>query len=184
MATGDDLDDTLERATHQALTEFCERHLPGLIGTVVSLFPVQNKSYTTWSEHLVAIGDPEHLAYRAGWAFMARYAQHMSSMFQEVTLTGAYQRLRLEEYDHQVSAKNRLIKDIHKGNRELLQKNHRLEAHAKELNDELMRTYCSRDFKTDLLGDAHTRLHHAQDELTVMQNYVHHLEAELHERDE
>jgi hypothetical protein len=184
MATGDDLDDTLERATHQALTEFCERHPPGLIGTVVSLFPVQNKSYTAWSEHLVAIGDPERLAYRAGWAFMARYTQHMSSMFQEVTLTGAYQRLRLEEYDHQVSAKNRLIKDIQKGNRELLQKNHRLEAPAKELNDELMRTYCSRDFKTDLLGDAHTRLHHAQDELTVMQNYVHHLEAELHERDE
>jgi chromosome segregation ATPase len=25
-----------------------------------------------------------------GWAFMARYAQHMSSMFQEVTTTGAY----------------------------------------------------------------------------------------------
>jgi hypothetical protein len=44
----------------------------------------------------------------------------MSSMFQEVTATGAYQCLRLEEYDHQVSAKNRLIKDIQKGNRELL----------------------------------------------------------------
>jgi hypothetical protein len=26
-ARGDDLDDTLERAAHQALTEFCERHL-------------------------------------------------------------------------------------------------------------------------------------------------------------
>jgi hypothetical protein len=48
-----------------------------------------------------------------GWAFTARYAQHMSSMFQEVTTTGVYQRLRLEEYDHQVSAKNSLIKDIH-----------------------------------------------------------------------
>jgi hypothetical protein len=184
MATGDDPDDTLERATHQALTEFCERHPSGLVGAVVSLFPIQNKSNTAWSEHLVAIGNPERLAYHAGWAFMACYAQHMSSMFQEVTLTGAYQRLRLEEYDHQVSAKNCLIKDIQKGNRELLQENHRLEAHAKELNDELMRTYCSRDFKTDLLGDTHTRLQHAQDELTVMQNYVHHLEAELHERDE
>jgi peptidoglycan hydrolase CwlO-like protein len=47
-----------------------------------------------------------------------------------------------------------------------------------------MRTYRSHDFKTDLLDDAHTRLQHAQDELTVTQNYVHHLEAELHERDE
>jgi hypothetical protein len=40
----------------------------------------------------------------------------MSSMLQEVTVTGAYQRLCLEEYDHQVFAKNRLIKDIQKDN--------------------------------------------------------------------
>jgi chromosome segregation ATPase len=33
-------------------------------------------------------------------------------MFQEVMATGAYQSLRLEEYDHQVSAKNCLIKNI------------------------------------------------------------------------
>jgi hypothetical protein len=36
---------------------------------------------------------------------------------------------------------------------------------VKELNDELMRTYHSRDFKNDLLDDAQTRLQHAQDEL-------------------
>jgi hypothetical protein len=39
-ATGDDLDDTLERAAHQALMEFCERHLLGLAGTAIALFPV------------------------------------------------------------------------------------------------------------------------------------------------
>jgi hypothetical protein len=48
--------------------------------------------------------------------------------------TGAYQHLRLEEYGQQVSAKNCLIKNIHKGNCELLQENHRLEARIKELN--------------------------------------------------
>jgi hypothetical protein len=30
----------LERAAHQALTEFCEHHLPGLAGTAISLFLV------------------------------------------------------------------------------------------------------------------------------------------------
>jgi hypothetical protein len=49
---------------------------------------------------LATVGDPEHPTYHVGWAFMARYVQHMSFMFQEVTATGAYQRLRLEEYDH------------------------------------------------------------------------------------
>jgi DNA-binding protein H-NS len=83
-----------------------------------------------------------------------------------------------------VKAKNRTIKDIQKGNRELLQKNTRLETRVKELNDELIRTYRNHDFKTDLLDDACTRLQHTQDELTTAQSYVHHLETELHERDE
>jgi hypothetical protein len=42
-ARGDDLDDTLERAAHQALTEFCEHHLPVLGDTAIALLPVQNK---------------------------------------------------------------------------------------------------------------------------------------------
>jgi chromosome segregation ATPase len=45
-----------------------------------------------------------------------------------------------------------------------------------------MRTYHSRDFKTDLLDDARTWLQHAQDELTAALRYIHHLETELHER--
>jgi chromosome segregation ATPase len=105
-------------------------------------------------------------------------------MLQEVTMTSAHPRLHLEEYADQVKAKNRCIKDIQKGNRELLQKNYCLETRVNELNDELMRTYRSCDFKTDLLDDTRTRLQHTQDELTAAQSYVHHLEAELHERDE
>jgi peptidoglycan hydrolase CwlO-like protein len=46
-----------------------------------------------------------------------------------------------------------------------------------------MRTYHSRDFKTDGLNDTHTRLQHAQDELIASQSYAHHFETELHERD-
>jgi chromosome segregation ATPase len=132
---------------------------------------------------VAAVGDPELLTHHAGWAFTACCAQHVSSLLQEVTATGAHQGLCLEEYADQVKAKNCSIKDIQKGNRELLQKNARLETCVKELNDELMRTYHSRDFKTDLLDDARTQLHHTQDELTTIQSYVHHLENKLHERD-
>jgi hypothetical protein len=92
--------------------KFCEHHLPSLIGTAITLLHVLNEGNATWSEHLAAMGNPERSTYHAGWAFTSRYTQHMRSMFQEVTATGAYQCLRLEEYDHQVSAKNRLIKDI------------------------------------------------------------------------
>jgi chromosome segregation ATPase len=106
------------------------------------------------------------------------------SLLQEVTATGAHLHLHLEECVGQVKAKNRVIKDIQEGNRELLQKNARLETRIRELNDELMRTYHSREFKTDNLDDTRTWLQHTQDELTTAHSYIHHLETELHERDE
>jgi hypothetical protein len=56
------LDDTLERAAHQALTKFCERHLPGLISIAIALFPVQNEGNAVWSERLAVVGDPERSA--------------------------------------------------------------------------------------------------------------------------
>jgi hypothetical protein len=44
-----------------------------------------------WSERLAVVGDLERSAYHTGWVFTARYTQHMSSIFQEVAVTGAYQ---------------------------------------------------------------------------------------------
>jgi chromosome segregation ATPase len=152
--------------------------------TTIALLPVRNEGNTVWSEHVTAVGDPELSTHHAGWALMTRYSQHLSSLLQEVTVTGAHLRLRLEEYAGQVKAKNRAIKDMQKGNGELLQKNARLETRVKELNDELMRTYRNRDFKTDLLNDTRTQLQHAPDELTAVQSYAHRLETELHEIDE
>jgi hypothetical protein len=120
MARGDDLDDTLERAAHQALMEFCERHLSVLGDTAIAFLPIQNEGNTVWSERVVAIGDPELPTHHAGWALTARYAQHVGSLLQEVTATGTHLRLRLEERADQVKARNHIIKDIQKGNRELL----------------------------------------------------------------
>jgi hypothetical protein len=150
MARVDDLDDTLERAAHQALTEFCECHLPVLGDTAIALLPVQNEGNAVWSERMAAIGNPELPTHDAGWALTACYTQHVSSLLQEVTATGTHLRLRLEECANQVKAKNHVVKDIQKDNRELLQKNTRLEMRIRELNDELMMTYRSRDFKTDV----------------------------------
>jgi hypothetical protein len=126
-ARGDDLDDTLERVAHQALTKFCERHLPVLGDTSIALLPIRNEGNAVWSEHVTAISDPEFLTHHAGWALTARYAQHVSSLLQEVTAMGTHLRLHLEECANHVKAKNRVIKDMQKGNRELLQKNARLE---------------------------------------------------------
>jgi hypothetical protein len=79
-ARGDDLDDTLERATHQALTEFCERHLPVLGDTAIALLLIRNEGNAIWSECMTAISDPEFPTQHAGWALTARYVQHVSSL--------------------------------------------------------------------------------------------------------
>jgi hypothetical protein len=114
-AWGDDLNDTLERAAHQALTEFYERHLPVLVDTTIALLPIWNEGNVVWSEHVATIGDPELSTHHTGWVLTACYSQHVSSLLQEVTATGAHLRLHLE-YARQVKAQNRAIKDIQKGN--------------------------------------------------------------------
>jgi hypothetical protein len=96
-ARGDDLDGTLERAAHQALTKFCECHLPILGNTAIALLPVRNKGNTVWSECVAAIGDLELPTHHTGWTLTARYAQHVSSMLQEVIATGAHLHLCLDE---------------------------------------------------------------------------------------
>jgi predicted transcriptional regulator len=96
-ARGNDLDDTLERAAHQALTEFYERHLPVLSDTIIALLPARNESNTVWGERVTAISDPDFPTHHAGWALTTLYAQHVSSLLQEVTGTGAHLHLRLEE---------------------------------------------------------------------------------------
>jgi hypothetical protein len=65
-----------------------------------------------WSQCVTAISDPEFLTHHVGWALTAYYTQHVSSLLQEVTATGAHLRLCLEECADQVKAKNRVIKDI------------------------------------------------------------------------
>jgi hypothetical protein len=107
-ARSDDLDDTLERAAHQALTKFCEGHLPVLGDTIIALLLIRNEGNAVWSERVTAIDDPELPTHHAGGALTACYAQHVSSLLQEVTATGAHLCLRLEECLSQVKAKNRV----------------------------------------------------------------------------
>jgi hypothetical protein len=100
--------------------EFCERHLPVLGDTAIALLPVRNEGSVVWSERVAAIDDPKLLTHHAGWVLTARYTHHVSFLLQEVTVMGAHLCLRLEECTGQMKAKNRAIKDIQKGNRELL----------------------------------------------------------------
>jgi hypothetical protein len=154
-----------------ALMEFYERHLRDTAGTPIALFPIRDMGNLTWSEGQTAACHTACQTYHVGWVLTGRYTRHMSSLLQEVTTVGAYQCMRLEEYNHKVEAKDRLIAELRKGNRELLQQTHTLERRNKELHDDLLCTYRSLNFKTDTLNSTHTLLQHTQDKLTSAQSY-------------
>jgi hypothetical protein len=77
---------------------FCEHHLLVLGDTTIALQPVQNEGNAVWSERVAATSDLELPTHHAGWALTTRYSQHVSSLLQEVTATGAHLCLRLEEH--------------------------------------------------------------------------------------
>jgi hypothetical protein len=79
-ARDNDLDDTLERAAHQALMEFCEHHLPILGNTAIALLLIQNEGNAVWGERVTAIGNPELPTHHAGWVLTACYSQNVSSL--------------------------------------------------------------------------------------------------------
>jgi hypothetical protein len=76
-----------------------------------------------------------------GWALSAQYAQHLSSLLWKVELVGAFQRVCLEEYDHQVEDRNRQISELRKGNRELVHQMRFEEKHDWDLNNEVMKMH-------------------------------------------
>jgi hypothetical protein len=78
---------TLWRGLPTRPSRSCECHLSVLGDTAIVLLPVRNEGNAVWSERVTAIGDPEFLTHHAGWALTARYAQHVSSLLQEVTAT-------------------------------------------------------------------------------------------------
>jgi hypothetical protein len=54
---GDNLNDTLERAAHQTLMEFCECHLP-VLDTAIALLPIRNEANVVWSERVTVVAIP------------------------------------------------------------------------------------------------------------------------------
>jgi hypothetical protein len=55
-------------------------------------------------------------------------------------MIGSYQRRRLEEYDHQLEAKDRQLDELKK-NRELVHRTSFIEGHTTFLNDEILKTH-------------------------------------------
>jgi hypothetical protein len=150
----DDIGDTLERVAQQVLMEFCKQYLWDTDCTSVALFPIRDESDHTWRRCMAAACDTTLPTYQEHWAFTMWYAQHTTSLLWEVTLVGAFQLVRLEDYDHQVEAKDNLIDELRTWNQELLQQAHFHERRSKELSE--LRVYRNLQDRSCLLDETRT----------------------------
>ena len=109
---GRDMEDTLERAAQQALTEFCGRHLPDTARTPVALFPIQDQGNPRWQERIAAVCDTRQPGHQPRLALLAQYAQHTHRLQLETDQINSFQRLRLEEYDQMVDSRDSRITEL------------------------------------------------------------------------
>jgi hypothetical protein len=99
-----DMDDALEKAAHVALIAMCSQRLPDTTGTPIALYPIQDHSDPEWKAHIDEACDIYQECYHVGWAYMARYAQHMFKLQHDTQRIVAARRNRLDAYAREVKS--------------------------------------------------------------------------------
>jgi hypothetical protein len=67
----------MEKAAHMALTTLCSQNLASTTGTPISLYPIQDRSDQEWNTRMDDVGNVFQVHYHSGWAYIAKYANHL-----------------------------------------------------------------------------------------------------------
>jgi hypothetical protein len=65
-AIGADMSDTMEKATHMALTALCSQNLAATAGTPISLYPIYDRSDLEWKARMDELGNLFQVHYHSG----------------------------------------------------------------------------------------------------------------------
>jgi hypothetical protein len=101
-AIGANMDDTMEKAAHMALTALCSQNLAATASTPISLYPIQDRSDPEWKARMDEVGNVFQVHYHSGWAYMAGYAQHLFQLQHDTQHIITEQRCRLVGYAKEV----------------------------------------------------------------------------------
>jgi hypothetical protein len=71
------MDEAMENPADMALTALCSQNLAATAGTPIPLYPIQDRSDPEWKARMDEVGIVFQVHYHSGWAYMARYAQHL-----------------------------------------------------------------------------------------------------------
>jgi predicted PurR-regulated permease PerM len=77
---GVELDDTVDKTAHFALTSLCGSRLADTVVMPLALFLFCYQGDPVWQQHFEAVSDPEGPHYHAGMATMAEYAQGLFNL--------------------------------------------------------------------------------------------------------
>jgi hypothetical protein len=77
---GVELDETIDKTAHFALTSLCGSRLADTVVTPLALFPFRYQGDPVWQQHFEAISDPKGPHYHVGMAAMAGYAQGLFNL--------------------------------------------------------------------------------------------------------
>jgi hypothetical protein len=76
-AIGADMDGAIEKVAHMTLTTLCSQNLAATAGTLISLYPIQDRSDPDWKARMDKMHNVFQIHYHSGWAYMVGYAQHL-----------------------------------------------------------------------------------------------------------
>jgi hypothetical protein len=100
---GGELDNTVEKMAHAALTLLCERSLAATTDLLISLFLIHDQEDPVWQQCLKAVSDLESPNFNARWAAMAKYVRYMFNLQHNTHRIIIQQRMRLIAYEEQAT---------------------------------------------------------------------------------
>jgi hypothetical protein len=176
---GGDLDESVERMAHLALTALCEQRLPDTAGLAIALYPIRDQDEPEWQQRLEAICDVTRELFHAGWAQMAKYARYMFNLQIETTRIVAAQRTRMNEYERLA-----ITADLHR--ERLERENHALRQGACSVrgrDQELQSLYRRLSEVERELNHTRTQLQQAREEVDIRTHAIVHLEHHVEQQD-
>jgi hypothetical protein len=76
-AIGADMSDAMEKAAHMALTALCSQNLPATAGTLISLYPIQDRSDPEGRARMDEASNLHWVYHHSGWTYTVHYDQHL-----------------------------------------------------------------------------------------------------------
>jgi hypothetical protein len=72
-----DIDDTVEKMVHMALTALCKHSLTITADTPLAVFPIHNQEEPVWLKHHKAVCDITSLQFSFQCSHLAKYTRYM-----------------------------------------------------------------------------------------------------------